>query len=73
MRGAINLLSQYTFMAWCPVKKAQGQLYPFTFTLLHQLNIRGRGRKANLSCRTMMMMTTKINKKSQAKKKKKKV
>jgi hypothetical protein len=27
MRGAIPPLLQYTFMAWCSVKKAQGQLY----------------------------------------------
>jgi hypothetical protein len=32
MRGAIPSLPQYTFMAWCSVKKeAQGQLI-FTFT-----------------------------------------
>jgi hypothetical protein len=27
MRGAIPPLPQYAFMAWCSVKKAQGQLY----------------------------------------------
>jgi len=31
MRGAILLLSQYTFMAWCSVK-AEGQLYLFMRT-----------------------------------------
>jgi hypothetical protein len=33
MRGGIPPLRQYAFMAWCPVRKAQGQLYlTFTFT-----------------------------------------
>jgi hypothetical protein len=27
MRGAIPPLSQYAFMVWCSVKKAQGQLH----------------------------------------------
>jgi hypothetical protein len=27
MRGAVLPLPQYAFMAWCLVKKAQGQLY----------------------------------------------
>jgi hypothetical protein len=27
MSGAIHPLPQYAFMAWCSVKKAQGQLY----------------------------------------------
>jgi hypothetical protein len=32
MRGAIPPLAQYSFMAWCSVKKAQGQLgLTFTF------------------------------------------
>jgi hypothetical protein len=29
------LLPQYAFMAWCSVKKAQGQLYVLSFTLIH--------------------------------------
>jgi len=34
MRGAIPLLPQYTFIAWCSVKeKAQGQLYILYITL----------------------------------------
>jgi len=32
MSGAIHPVPQYAFMAWCLVKKAQGQLY-FFFTL----------------------------------------
>jgi len=32
MSGAIPLLPQYTFMAWCSVK-AQGQLYLYLKTL----------------------------------------
>jgi hypothetical protein len=35
MRGAIPPLPQYAFMVWCSVKKkAQGQLYLCTLTLL---------------------------------------
>jgi uncharacterized protein (DUF2141 family) len=32
MRGAIPLLSQYAFMAWC-LAKAQGQLYVLLYIL----------------------------------------
>jgi hypothetical protein len=31
MRGAIPPLPQYALMAWCSVKKAQGQLYILTY------------------------------------------
>jgi hypothetical protein len=31
MRGAIPPLPQYAFMAWCSIKKAQGQLYLLPF------------------------------------------
>jgi len=36
MRRAIPPLPQYAFMAWCSVKKAQGQLYlsPFITTVV---------------------------------------
>jgi hypothetical protein len=35
MRGAIPLLPQYVFMAWCLVKHRDNFTLPFTFTLLH--------------------------------------
>jgi len=35
MRGAIPPLPQYSFMAWCTVKKAQGQFYLFIFSPAH--------------------------------------
>jgi hypothetical protein len=31
MREAIPPLSQYAYMAWCSLKKAQGQLYLYTY------------------------------------------
>jgi hypothetical protein len=31
MRGAILPLLQYSFMAWCSVKKAQGQMYLYLY------------------------------------------
>jgi hypothetical protein len=33
MRGSVLLLPQYVFMAWCSVKKAQGQLYLYLLPL----------------------------------------
>jgi hypothetical protein len=35
MGGAIPPLPQYSFMAWCTVKKAQGQFYLFIFSPAH--------------------------------------
>jgi len=32
MHGAIRLLPQYGFMAWCLLKKTQGQLYIYLYT-----------------------------------------
>jgi hypothetical protein len=38
MSEAIPPLTQYAFMAWCSVKKAQGQLYLYLYILLlHKL------------------------------------
>jgi hypothetical protein len=37
MRGAIPPVIQYAFMAWCSVKKAQGQQYAHTQTHTHLL------------------------------------
>jgi hypothetical protein len=34
MRGAIHLLHQYTFMAWCLVKQSDNFTFTFTFKVL---------------------------------------
>jgi len=35
MRGFIPPVPQYAFMAWCSVKKAQGQLYLYLYVYLY--------------------------------------
>jgi len=38
MGGAVPPLPQYAFMAWCSVKKAQGQLYLYLYPYLIKYN-----------------------------------
>jgi hypothetical protein len=44
MPGAISPLPQYAFMAWCSVRKAQGQLYLYLFYGYETCSPHGRGR-----------------------------
>jgi hypothetical protein len=40
MSGAVPPLPQYAFMAWCSVKKAQGQLYLYLYIYLYHIIIK---------------------------------